>query len=497
MICYSSVYVSRDPGDGLCCQLSGELIFATASTGADRTAHRYTYIRSLEDTAFLILFSPSLGVAGNMPQMQNAYPGQDFPDYLSSRTDNVVQTSFSGLQTLESILAENECRVRIAAQLGHVGRAFLFAPQYWYDLLEREAMTFLGTHRSIMRESFDESAPLVFDRPAAYIQDPELAEKLDLRCVEQIARQLVNLFPEHHFKALCEFVLKVIVTHFAISEGYDRAAEDFGAFRLPAVTRTQVRRLVLRNSPAHEHRVILDLTRDALSFALKGMRGSPRQIIIDRLVDLRERDNIKRYRGMIVEYTEAMRVGDRAAAAVALRALDEAYDVGEDVVIDETQGSGAFLRRLRFAGYEYPDTLYKVFLELRPQDDSAIQIPPMKYNDFRNATIGHLIQGGYGHQTTTNVTVNNLATVREIVAEAKLHSAELSPANGKNGKTLDQALAEIQEQLTHEDPKPGLLREGLASIRQILEHATAIIIGHEWLPLLLQKVESAIKALQG
>src|ERR1017187_5522085 len=129
--------------DGICCQLAGELIFDSASTFAERRAHQSTYLRSLEDIAFLILFSPRLGVGGTMPAMRNDHPGNTFLDYVALLIgeENVLRSTPSTFRTPAHVLRIESGRTSTKAQLRQVGRAFRNSKKYWHDVLRREAMS--------------------------------------------------------------------------------------------------------------------------------------------------------------------------------------------------------------------------------------------------------------------------------------------------------------------------------------------------------------------
>jgi hypothetical protein len=363
--------------DGICCQLAGELIFDVASSGAERGQRALSYIRALEDAAFLILFSPSICVAGSMPPTQGAHPGRQFLDYVAVNSDTLVKGSEIELPPLESVVTNDPSRANIVAQLAHVGEAFNNERGYWFEALDREARAFLGNDRSVLRDSFDSSVPVVFSRPGGYIFDPALEAQADSSCVEALLARLVETFPAYHPDALRRLVLQFFVTHFAIGEGYDSASEKHGAFRFPTVTRSEVRRLTPHRLSAYTSITISDITKAGLSLALKSIQGGPRKNIIDYLVDLRCRSEFKIFRSLVGDYTDATTVADGNAAERALVALRESFrgDHDSTVAIHSTKTSGYFLRDLRGAREQYPDSLSRVFKELTQQYSDRSPIP--------------------------------------------------------------------------------------------------------------------------
>lgn len=365
--------------DTITVQLAGELIHDLAFNLDERHRFRHLYMRCLEDVAFMILFAPRFGVAGDIPPMKGERPGETFLYELSICTGDVVPQSLLRAPPTEDAIRER--RTSLEKHLGVVNRAFAVDRQYWYEYVERDARSFLGQDSSVMRKSFRGVENLRFDPRRKWIHNRELQKHLADDCLDALTARLRTVFPKHEPKAVREFIACLLLEHFARSEAFDLAAEDSRNFRLPFVTRTEVRRQVIqahghsreaRNAgrvikPPQEEPTIRDLTKDALSRAMKSMRGERRQRILPILVDLRDNPHFREYKTLVHDYTKAFKCGNSQAAGEAIGALQRLFGYAEsNIMIDPGDGSGAFLRSLRRAGERYPSNLYKVFPELKP-----------------------------------------------------------------------------------------------------------------------------------
>lgn len=491
--------------DGIGFQLTGELLLDRSSSPEERSKHRSIYLRSLEDTAFLIVFSPSLGVAGAMPKMRDDTPGTTLLDYVGSLIgeDSIVQRSQITVPTVAEVVAIDMRRASIVNQLSKVGAAFNVSRDDWHSVLRREATGFLGSDPSVLRDSFLTSQSLVFERPGGYLDDPSMTEVVDEACVSKLTDRLTGLFPRHHPSALRQFVLRFLLTHFAISEAYDYVAEQSGAFRMPFVTRADVRRLA-KSPPAHRTGKILDLTRDALDIALRKMGGDSRERVIERLVDLRDGRQYRIYRSMIRDYIEAVGGGHDGEGRQILEGLNAAYESASisDMMIDSIHRSGSFLR-CPTGGTQYPETLYRVFPELIPVEGGGKEMDPKTHISISGSgTVNLISKSNTGNITSVSNSAQSPQSTDAIAPErGDTVLVELAHQLKLNTAKTDELLAAVRTltiELDTPEPDRGKLALSLDFLREILTHSAAIGIAHnvhDWLPALVARGQAALDAI--
>lgn len=93
-------------------------------------------------------------------------------------------------------------------------------------------------------------------------------------------------------------------------------------------------------------------------------------------------------------------------------------------------------------------------------------------------------QGSYGSTQSVSLTQNELASIRDFVKQFEANLPEL----GLSDETETEArfeIATVEAQLASTNPKKGILRESLASVRNILEWATGSLVASELIPKLL------------
>lgn len=102
------------------------------------------------------------------------------------------------------------------------------------------------------------------------------------------------------------------------------------------------------------------------------------------------------------------------------------------------------------------------------------------------------VQGNvYGHIGPVSggiYTNNDLAGIASLVNDLFTHRAELALPTGKLAE-LEALLNSLQVQLVAPHPNPTIIREGLRSVRTVLESATGGAIGNlvaTWVPTLSQ-----------
>jgi hypothetical protein len=104
---------------------------------------------------------------------------------------------------------------------------------------------------------------------------------------------------------------------------------------------------------------------------------------------------------------------------------------------------------------------------------------------------------GSGFTDGGTVIINDPAALNAVLSAIKKHHQEL-PLSADQGQELKRAVADLEKAIVEKKPDTTVLREGLASIRHILEHAAGAMIGHaapEWLPVLSHQIQALLSVL--
>lgn len=317
--------------DGLTVQQAAELLFQRVPADQLRTC-RETYIRSLEDFAFAIMFGEKFALTGKPSKMGD----DDIPGLLVTQrfSDAFVAIDKSTTLEPEDILADEYYRPLIEADISRLFHAFQQAGYFWRDWIQREARACLGRDLSLFADD-DQSGHFVFDRkPKDYLKDNALQQVIPREFVSELVNAISAEPCSKNVRkaALIEFVERNALQLVTILWWYDCVSTTLalrGGVRCPNVVRAQIiqlrppvqpdqLRLVPLDRTGGEHWVYAKrvLTRHALAHALQNVRS--RAELVENLSVLRDLQPYPRIRKILADYwTEFNNEGERRDAKLS------------------------------------------------------------------------------------------------------------------------------------------------------------------------------------
>jgi len=233
--------------EGITVQHAGELLFDASATRHQRAKCEGTYLRSLEDVVFALVFGSGFAVSGNLPKVGDETPGAD----LCCSFQDAVHTIDSSSGTPDSLIESQSGRAAVAgwiAGLAHLKNSFL---PYWQEFIVREAEASLrprfgsDTDREkaeweYLRRPDADRLRMTFGKN--YFNAPELHEALSETFVSQLGEEVASVqrVPKRTAE---EFVRRAVVAHAVIFEWYGRRLQEgtgpeLPLSHLPHVTRT-------------------------------------------------------------------------------------------------------------------------------------------------------------------------------------------------------------------------------------------------------------------
>jgi len=277
--------------DGITVQHAAELLFGVEDTRLQRSSCALTYLRSLEDTAFALLFSETMAVSGTMPKVGKTFPGRKLLKQFSHRVTNL---DFYEEITKEQILADPDDRDHIKGLFLRFSDMPDDSLPYWIEFFIRETAAYFGSHPSRLKR-FKNPNEYIFDKN--YWIDRDLEDSIPIHFVEALFSRLQNIrvVPPRCGNAYREFIRRSILAHVLIFVWYQRTGIKGFRYsertRLPHITRTTF----LSDSPVPN---FTWMVRDAvmprvLGWILSGARD--RRDVRRRLQDLSVDSSIANY----------------------------------------------------------------------------------------------------------------------------------------------------------------------------------------------------------
>ncbi len=227
--------------DGITVQHAGELLFDTAATVTKRAACAGTYLRSLEDVAFALIFGSGLTVTKNLPKVGNETPGTDLCQHFASY---VSALEVAGVAPPDELVEKPAGRRRVRVWLSGLNRLRRKDYPFWRELILREAEAHLwpsnDADKALLLRSIPDRSKLAFGKN--YWMVSELQDALPQGFIMEMAKSILACYSLPQQSAL-EFVERVVVTHAVIFEWYLRrlrhgAGPEIPLTYLPHVTRT-------------------------------------------------------------------------------------------------------------------------------------------------------------------------------------------------------------------------------------------------------------------
>jgi hypothetical protein len=247
--------------DGITVQHSGELLFATRATTSERSACAATYVRSLEDFAFALLYGASFTVSGSMPEVAGENPGrlliEEYPQWHVNLDDGAPARPDVLLKT------DPAFRARVAATLRRVPNSYLRIPEFWEHFILREARSSLivrtdavdgekrnrqeasaAAQRKMFASPHTAPSEFIYGKVPEYFVDPELQAELDDRSfTRKLSARLAMEWTIRHGipeVILEEFVRRATLAHVVIYWWSELSVGGHLAqvIRVPHVTRS-------------------------------------------------------------------------------------------------------------------------------------------------------------------------------------------------------------------------------------------------------------------
>lgn len=110
------------------------------------------------------------------------------------------------------------------------------------------------------------------------------------------------------------------------------------------------------------------------------------------------------------------------------------------------------------------------------------EVRGMTVNMF-GGTVGAIVQGGQGHQVTTNQGLTDFSGLLQLIAEIQSKKSEL-PLSEQMQQNLEVALQRVDDELRTEKPNKRIVEEGLRTVRNVLEGifagTAASVVYEEW-----------------
>jgi hypothetical protein len=129
---------------------AGELLLDVVTTADVRRHGASSYIRSIEDFVFAVVYFDGLVLSGSaaMPWRQGPSPGAD----LLNRFPGLVRTvDEAAPHTPESLLSMHEFRDRVERDLANLETAVALGKKYFRAWILRDAQVYLGQHPTIFQ----------------------------------------------------------------------------------------------------------------------------------------------------------------------------------------------------------------------------------------------------------------------------------------------------------------------------------------------------------
>ena len=310
--------------DGITTQHVGEALFDAPTTAPIRTACGRSYLRSIEDFAFGVLFGETLTLSGRMPPVGDRTPGavlmQDpaLKEFVV-KVDIEQPTGISGLLAGVGFRSSVEEDIKAVAQLEE--------PDFesFRHFYIREVRAYLGDHPSILEPVLppDSYSFSTTSRKSHYVGDRALQTLIPSSFVTAMVRVIRESASVDKVAdaALNEFVSRALLTHVANYWAFDYAVEGqpHGSARLPHVTRAVIRKKVDATDPDKERQtrqrrlVYRGVVPHALLRVIAVARGE-KDCLLDALRETRDSQQFRDIRNYLTELVQQLGQRDRRDA---------------------------------------------------------------------------------------------------------------------------------------------------------------------------------------
>ena len=235
--------------DGITVQHAGELLFDATATSGHRRSSWETYLRSLEDFAFSLVYGTSVSVSGSLPKVGNESPGQILIDQYKDWF--IDAENFAG-GSPEEMINIDWFRQNVKNTLSILPRALDRHGIYWKQFIYREAENSLVIvvediddldKKNLLRTEIEDPGKYEYRKTPPYIIDRELQNRIPVvGFLEPLAIFLKPYFVDKGVShaALIEFISRATLTHMVIYWWYECLSRNntYSSLRVPHITRT-------------------------------------------------------------------------------------------------------------------------------------------------------------------------------------------------------------------------------------------------------------------